>query len=156
MSNTTKTTRKTREESGSRKKAWTPVAKLATPEAPEGYKYRWVRHELMGEDQASNVYDRTRQGYEPVKPEELEGFLVDKMEGGKHDGVVRSGDLILMKVPVEIAESRNEYFENQARRMQAAVDQELDVNQNEEMPIHRTNKSSVTRGNPNSETSFED
>ena len=70
MTQATKTTRKTRE-SGTRKKTWSIAGKLDTPQAPDGTQYRWVRHELLGDDQNANVHGRSRQGYEIVKPEEL-------------------------------------------------------------------------------------
>lgn len=157
MVKTAKTTRTTRAASGQRKPvAWRPPAKLDTPEPPEGFKYRWVRHELKGEDQSSNVYTRARQGYKTVRPEELGDYPIDKMEGGKHDGVVRSGDLILMIVPEEVQESRNQYFDDQADRLQRAVDMELDREDNDAMPIERKVRSTVTRGNPNVDVDFED
>jgi hypothetical protein len=130
---------------------------LDVPEAPEGYKYRWLRHELVGEDHSRNVFERTRQGYELVHPDELDGFETDVMQDGKHAGVVRSGDLILAKVPIEIYEARTEFYDNQADRLQQAVDMELDRSNNPDMPIDRKgSKSSVTRGNPNAANEFED
>jgi len=149
------TARNTRE-SSTRKKTWRPAAKLETPTPPPGYKYRWVRHEIKGEDQTLNVYNRNREGYEPVRRDEIsqEAFL-DVMDEGRHEGVVRSGDLILMKVPVEIAQQRQDYYESQAKRMQQAVDQELDGQSSSDMPIHRENSSSVSKGG-SGPTRFED
>ena len=156
MSQTSNTTRSTRD-AGTRKKEWRPPGKLDVPEPPAGMKYRWVRHELMGEDQSANVYQWSRQGYEPVKANELGDFLTDKMEGGKHDGVIRSGDLILTKVPIEIAEQRIGYFEGQAKRLQQAVDMELSKEDSQAMPIERESSTSVTRGSSSrNEQEFED
>jgi len=149
-------TRKTREETGTRKTTWTPPAMLDVPEAPEGYKYRWIRYELLGEDHSRNVFERTRQGYELVRPDELNGFETDVMSEGKHEGVVRSGDLVLAKVPLEIANARTEYYDNQAKRLQQSVDMELGKEQNPLMPISSESTSSVTRGNPNAQVKFED
>ena len=47
-------------DSDSRKKVWTPPTALETPEPPEGFLYRWVNYELLGEDRAGNVYGRSR------------------------------------------------------------------------------------------------
>ncbi len=149
-----KTTRKSRA-SETRKTTWTPPNALDAPEAPDGYKYRWLRYELVGEDHSRNVYERTRQGYELVRPEELDGFEVDVMKEGKHEGVVRSGDLILAKVPNEIHEARTEFYENQTDRLQQAVDMELGRSDNPNMPISSDSSSTVTRGNPNA-AKFED
>ena len=149
------TTRKTRE-SETRKTTWSPPNALEVPNAPEGYKYRWLRYELVGEDHSRNVYERTRQGYELVHPDELNGFQVDVMGEGKHEGIVRSGDLILAKVPVDIHEARTKYCDDTTDRLQQAVDMELGKNSNSNMPISSESSSSITRGNPNASNKFDD
>lgn len=148
MTDTTRTTRETRA-SGTRKKVWTPPAKLSTPEAPEGYQYRWVRHSMAGlEDNSGNVQERLAQGYELVRSEEIaDSDIVQTMEDGKHAGTVRSGDLLLMKVPLEIVEQRNSHYQGKARVMQAAADRELDSNDSDLAPITKTRKTKVIRGN---------
>ena len=150
------TTRKTREETGTRKTTWTPPAMLDVPEAPEGYTYRWLRYELLGENHSRNIYERTRQGYRLVRPEELDGFMTDVMEEGKHEGIVRSGDLMLAIVADEIVAARTEFYDNQAKRLQQSVDMELGRDQNALMPISSESSSTVTRGNPNAHVKFED
>ena len=93
--------------STSRKKVWTAPSKLTVESPPEGVHYRWVRHELFNNSDDANVNGRVRQGYEPVTPAELgEDAYPDVLDTGKHAGTVRSGDLILMKVPQEIADQR--------------------------------------------------
>jgi hypothetical protein len=83
----------------------------------------------LGDDHAGNVHERTRQGYEPVRPEELGGdWQADVLDTGKHAGIVRSGDLILMKVDQEIADQRNEYFANKTKAAEGAVNSELQKN----------------------------
>jgi len=120
---------------------------LETPKAPEGVHYRWVRHELLGDDHAGNVHERTRQGYEPVRPEELGGdWQADVLDTGKHAGIVRSGDLILMKVDQEIADQRNEYFANKTKAAEGAVNSELQKNNSAVAPISQDEQSSVSVG----------
>jgi hypothetical protein len=120
---------------------------LETPKAPEGVHYRWVRHELLGDDHAGNVHERTRQGYEPVRPEELGGdWQADVLDTGKHAGIVRSGDLILMKVDQEIVDQRNEYFANKTKAQEGAVNSELQKNNSAVAPISQDEQSSVSVG----------
>jgi hypothetical protein len=120
---------------------------LETPKAPDGVHYRWVRHELLGDDHAGNVHERTRQGYEPVRPEELGGdWQADVLDTGKHAGIVRSGDLILMKVDQEIADQRNEYFANKTKAAEGAVNSELQKNNSAVAPISQDEQSSVSVG----------
>ena len=156
MTQATKTTRKTRS-SGTRKTAWTPPSKLDTPTPPDGVHYRWVRHELLNEDQSGNVHERARQGYEPVKPDELGGnWQSDVLDTGKHAGVVRSGDLILMKVDQQIADERNEYYDNKTKMQERAVNSELQSNNSAAAPISQDGSSSVTRGGGNKTAKFDD
>jgi len=126
--------RQTRE-SEARELKWVPPTALETPTPPEGFSYRWVRHELVGEDQSGNVYNRLRQHYEPVTADELAGFDVESMEDGKHAGVVRSGDLILMKAPTTITEQRKEHYAKQNKLMEQAIDQEMAARTPKSMPF---------------------
>ena len=146
--------RKTRE-SGARKKVWVPPSQLDTPPPQPGYEYRWVRLQVGDEADNTNVYSRTRQNYEFVTAEEFPDFEADVVRDGRHKGVIRSGDLILMKVPTEIAEQRREYYDNLSKRQMAAVNQELYQNDSKVMPIINESRSSVTQGT-NTKVEFED
>lgn len=138
----------TTRESQSRKKVWKPPAKLETPTPPEGYKYRLVRRTLRGVEEKENVLGRMAQHYEPVKPEELgsRGTDYQTLEDGKHAGVVTVGDLMLMKVPVEVAEQREEHYATINRRMQNAVDNDLMKENTKAMPITSNRKTTVELG----------
>lgn len=143
---TTDTTRVTREATA-RKKVWTPPDKLKTPQPPEGYKYRWVRHEVKGQDDRANIMDIERQGYELVRAEELPGVF-ETVEKGQYQGVVCQGDLMLAKIPAELAQQRDEYYSGRAERMQKAVDMEFDSSNPAPnlMPIEREHKTQVETG----------
>ena len=43
-----------------RRKPWTPPSKLEAPEAPAGYKHRWIRTSIRGEDDKLNVNARLK------------------------------------------------------------------------------------------------
>jgi len=137
-------------EETARVKKWVNPSHLDTPPAPPGYKYYWVRDQILSQPDDKNVLNRLRQGYEPVHPDELpDGYLFStdshrKLEGG----VVRSGDLILMKAPIEIVEQRTEYFREKTRRLEASVNAELQKHNSSRMPIINESKSTYTKGNP--------
>jgi hypothetical protein len=129
---------------------------LETPTAPDGVHYRWVRNELLGESHAGNVHERSRQGYEPVKPEELGvDWQSDVLDTGKHAGTVRSGDLILMKVDQDIADQRNEFFADKTKAAEGAVNSELQKNNSAVAPISQDEQSSVSVGG-GKQAKFED
>ena len=130
----------------SRRKPWAPPSVLDAPAAPEGYKHRWVRASIRGEEDKGNVFNRLRQGYEPVRAEDHPEYQAPTIEDGKHAGVIGNGGLILTRVPVETAHERTEFYGNRTREQMAAVDQDLMKEQHPSMPINQQRQSRVSFG----------
>ena len=131
-----------------RRKPWAPPSKLEAPEAPAGYKHRWIRTSIRGEDDKMNVTTKMREGWEPVRADEypeLEGKF-PTIEEGAHQGVIGVGGLMLARIPEETVEERTEYFREQTRTQMDAVDQNLMREQHPSMPIHTDRKSRVSFG----------
>jgi hypothetical protein len=83
----------------------------------------------------------------PVQPNELGGdYHADVLSAGKHEGTVRSGDLILMKNSKELVEQKEEFYREQTRKMDRAYSSEYMQNQNSSMPVRDESKTSVTTG----------
>ena len=133
-------------ESNSRRKPWTPPSVLDAPPAPEGYKHRWVRASIRGEEDKGNVFNRLRQGYEPVRADEHPGYQAPTIEDGKHAGVIGNGGLILTRVPIETAQERTAYYGGRTREQMEAVDQDLMKEQHPSMPINQQRQSRVSFG----------
>ena len=135
-----------------RKRPWKPPSMLDAPPAPEGYKHRWVRAEVMGFDDRKNVAARSREGFELVRGEEYPDFNIPTVENGKHAGVIGVGGLLLARVPNEIVEERNDYFRGMTRDQMTAVDNDLAREQHPAMPISQPDRrSSVSFGGPRNE-----
>jgi hypothetical protein len=49
---------------------WTPPSSLDAPPAPKGYRHRWIRVEILGNDDTKNVAARLREGWELVRADE--------------------------------------------------------------------------------------
>ena len=143
MNNKTRTSRssQTREKTA-RRQPWRPPSRLDAPEPPAGYQYRWIRAEVMGQEDKKNVAARMREGYEPVRLEELGDFDAPTIDDGAMKGVVSVGGLLLAKIPVEIAQERKAYFANQTADQQQAVDNNLMREQHPSMPIDNPNRQS--------------
>lgn len=133
-------------EKATRRKPWAPPSVLDAPPPPEGYKHRWVRASIRGEEDKGNVFNRMRQGYEPVRAEEHPEYQAPTIEDGKHAGVIGNGGLILTRVPVETALERTEYYGNRTREQMMAVDQDLMKEQHPSMPINQQRQSKVSFG----------
>ena len=144
-----RTSRETTTRERQERKVWRPGSALEAPEAPLGYKHRWIRESVMEFDDKTNVHKRRQEGYELVRAEEYPDFDAPTIEDGKHAGVIGVGGLMLAKVPEEIAESRQEYFESQTADQMTAVDNDLMKEQHPSMPISKDRQSRVTFGGPN-------
>lgn len=136
----------TTREADARRKPWAPPSVLDAPPAPEGFKHRWVRSAIRGEEDKGNVFNRLRQGYEPVRADEHPGYQAPTIEDGKHAGVIGNGGLILTRVPVETAQERTAYYGGRTREQMDAVDQDLMKEQHPSMPINQSRQSRVSFG----------
>ena len=134
------------------RKPWRPPSMLETPPAPEGYSYRWIRAEIVGQEDRKNVTARLREGFDLVRAEELDGFEIPTLDDGRHAGVVSVGGLLLAKIPDETRLERNAYFQGRAQTQQDAVDNDLMQESDPSSPILRPErKTSVTFGGGNRE-----
>lgn len=132
-----------------RAKQWVPPEMLESPPPEEGYVFRWVRVANRGVTDATNVSSKLREGWEPVKASDYPDIVLVDIENERFkDNIVRGG-LLLCKVPKEITDQRNAYYENQANSQMASVDNNLMRESDPRMPIFNDRKSKVTFGNGN-------
>jgi hypothetical protein len=143
------TTRKSRNsenrDTETRKQVWQPPSMLEVPQPPDGYRYRWLRAEMMGQEDRTNMSKKFREGYELVKPEEIDGsYQMPLMSEGNHKGYIGVGGLVLAKFPNELAEQRNAYYQQRTQDQQAAIDNDLMKESNPLMPISSPERRSKT------------
>jgi hypothetical protein len=120
---------------------------LETPPNPPGYVYRWIRAEVLNEDDKKNVMSRMREGFELVRSEEIGDFDLPSIQDGKHAGVVSVGGLLLAKIPEETRNERNAYYQGRTDSAQEAVDNDLMKESDARSPIMSPRRtSSVTFG----------
>ena len=127
-------------------KVWTPPSYLDTPNAPNGYRHRWVRVEILGFVDTKIIQGRVRSGYELVRADEYPEEDFPVVSDGKYAGVIGHGGLVLTRVPEEIAQQRTEYYARQAQEQQAAIDADLAKEQHKSMPINVDRNTRVTFG----------
>jgi hypothetical protein len=129
-----------------RPKVWTPPSSLDAPKAPDGFRHRWIRAETMGFDDTKNVQGRLRGGYELVRADEYPDQDYPVNKDGKYAGVIGVGGLVLARVPEEIAKSREEYFDQQTKDADQALQHDLNKEQHPSMPINQERQTRVTFG----------
>ena len=130
-----------------RPKVWVPPSSLDAPPAPDGFRYRWIRAEVQGFQDTTNITSRQREGYELVRAEEVENASdYPVLDEGRYKGVIGVGGLLLAKVPVEIAKQRQEYMTKRHEERSEAVSNDLMREQDSRMPINVDRQSRVTFG----------
>ena len=88
-----------------------------------------------------------REGYELVRAEEVENASdYPVLDEGKYKGVIGVGGLLLAKVPVEIAQQRQDYMSSKHKERNEAVANDLLKEQDSRMPINVDRQSRVTFG----------
>ena len=132
------------------RKPWSPPSTLDTPPAPEGYTYRWIRAEIVGQEDRKNITSRLSEGFDLVRSDELhtsDQDRFDTLQQGKHAGVVARGGLLLAKIPNETREERNSYYAQRAQTQQDAVDNDMMKESDPSSPMLNPQRSSkVTFG----------
>ena len=132
-------------EKTTRRKPWAPPSSLDAPPAPDGYKFRWIRAETLGQADNKNLNARLREGFELVRADSSEQYPT--IQEGKYQGVIGVGGLLLAKIPTEIVEERMAYFSQQTRDKEEAIANDLLKEQHPSMPISKPDRQSrVTFG----------
>ena len=129
-----------------RKKVWTPPSYLDTPNAPAGFRHRWVRVEILGYVDTKNIQGRLRSGYELVRADEYPEDDYAIIPDGKYKGIIGHGGLVLTRVPEEIARQRADYFKRLSSEQIEAVDERLRQEQHKSMPIEIDRQTRTTFG----------
>jgi hypothetical protein len=129
-----------------RPKVWTPPSSLDAPPAPDGYRQRWIRVESMGFDDTKNATGKLRSGWEFVRSDEYPDENYPTLKEGKYAGVIGVGGLVLARIPEELAQQREAYYQSRTKDREDAVNNDLLKEQHPGMPINQDRQSRVTFG----------
>ena len=125
-------------EKTTRRKPWAPPSSLEAPPAPDGFKHRWIRAEVMGLDDNKNLSSRLREGFELVRADS--GTQYPTIQEGKYNGVIGVGGLLLARIPVEIVQERMDYFAQQTQDKETAIQNDLLKEEHPSMPISKPDR----------------
>jgi len=118
-----------------RLKEYKPPSSLDAPQAPDGFRHRWIRAESMGFNDTKNIHGRLRSGYELVRADEYDTDEYPVVVDGKHAGVIGVGGLLLARIPEELAQQRMDYQKRQTDGQDEAVESDLLRDQDNRMPM---------------------
>jgi|TARA_X000001036_G_C20549166_1_gene753640 hypothetical protein len=127
-------------------KVWSPPSALDAPPAPDGYRHRWLRTELMGTEDTKNMSGKLRSGWELVRGDEYPDDLYPTVDSGKYQGVIGVGGLVLARISEELAQSREDYFRKMTQDRDEALDNDVLKDQHPGVPINQDRQSRVTFG----------
>ncbi len=125
-------------------RAYTPPQQLPDPIPQAGYSFRWVRTAMMGQSDARNVSMSRREGYEPVKVEDHREMELALDDSSKASGNVEIGGLMLCKIPTEILEGRQAYYERLNQQQINSVDNNFMRENDSRMPLFTEKRSEVS------------
>ena len=128
------------------KKVWTPPTSLDAPPAPKGYRHQWIRAEILGHQDTSNIARNLREGYELVRADEYPDQDFPQMVEGKYAGVIGVGGLLLARIPEEIAAQIEAYYNKKTQEKDEAINNDLMKERQAGMKFRNESASSVTFG----------
>lgn len=126
--------------------AWRAPETLPNPDERPGWKHRWVRISMMGQQDPSNISSKLREGYEPCKADEYPELMMHATTEGRFKGNIEIGGLLLCRIPVEFMEQRAQYYAQQNRAQVDSVDNNFMRENDPRMPLFAEKKSKVTFG----------
>lgn len=113
---------------------------------PEGFTYRWLRVRIRNEDDTRSIFRRQREGFEYVRADEAPGYVGPSHHEGAFAGVIGQTDLVLGRIPEEIADERRAYYHDQTAGQNESIELELKREQHKVAPIQRTLKQTQSGG----------
>lgn len=129
-----------------RSKTWTPPSLLPEPVPEPGYSYRYVRTSLLNTPDAMNVSSKLREGWEPVAVESQPQMQVNLDPRSATSGNIETGGLMLCKMPTEMVDQRNAYYEAQNKAQVESVDNHFMRQNDPRMPLFNERRSAVSFG----------
>ena len=122
---------------------YVPPSNLPDPTPEPGYTYRWIATHVLGQATPTNVSQKMREGWEPVKAEDHPELM---LAGSAGTGNVEIGGLMLCKQATERVQARAEYYATQAQNQMESVDNHFMRNNDSRMPLFSERKSTTSRG----------
>ena len=129
-----------------RPEAWRPPETLPKPDDRPGWRHRWVRVRINGQEDPSNISSKLREGYEPCKAEEYPEMMMHASTEGRFKGNIEVGGLLLCRTPVEFMEQRADYYAQQNKAQIESVDNNFLRESDPRMPLFSEKKSKVSFG----------
>jgi len=127
-----------------RKYQWKPAEALPMPKAPPGMHYRYIRKSIGAYQDVNNFGRAMREGWVPVPLADHPEMETSVDPSARSAGNIEIGALVLCKIPTEVIEARNKYFNDFSNRQMEAVDNNLMRENDPRMPLFNNRETKVT------------
>ena len=124
--------------------SWMPASVLPTPDPVDGWVFRWVRTSTLGHADNTNVSQKFREGWVPVKAEDHPEMEVMSDINSRFEGNIEIGGLLLCNAPEGKVQQREEYFQNMAESQMESVDNNFLKQNDPRMPVLKPERSTRT------------
>ncbi len=126
--------------------SWKPASALPQPNPRDGFAHRYIRISMLGQADNTNVSQKMREGWVPVKATEYPEIDFVPEVGGRYPDNIEYGGLLLCRIPKEQLDKRNEYYNEMAVNQMKAVDNSFLREEDPRMPLCKENSSRTTFG----------
>ena len=123
---------------------WVPPSVLPEPNPQEGYVFKWVRTSSLGHADNTNVSQKFRAGWTPVKTEDHPEMHVMSDIHSQFRGNIEIGGLLLCKMPAKEVEARRQYYARTAQQQMDSVDNSYLKENDPRMPMLAPDRKSRT------------
>ena len=124
--------------------SWMPASVLPTPDPEDGWVFRWIHTSTLGHADNTNVSQKFREGWIPVKSEDKPELNVMSDINSRFEGNIEIGGLLLCKAPEDKVQQREEYFQNMAESQMESVDNNFLKQNDPRMPVLKPERSTRT------------
>jgi hypothetical protein len=125
---------------------WVRPTSLAAPDPRPGFKQRWIRVAMYGQEDATNASRRLREGWKPRPAETLpSNFPLPTISHGQWAGCIGIEGMILCEMPETLVDRRNSYYEDKTARITNSIEHDLQQQSTAAMPIEQERSSKVVR-----------
>ena len=124
--------------------SWLPASILPNPDPVDGWVFRWIRTSTLGKADNTNVSQKFREGWVPVKAEDHPELEVMSDIDSRFSGNIEIGGLLLCKAPEDKVKQRDEYFEQMASSQMESVDNNFLKQNDPRMPVLQPERSTRT------------
>ena len=125
---------------------WVRPTSLAAPPPRPGFKQRWIRVAMYGQEDATNAARRLREGWKPRPSESLpSNFPLPTIAHGQWAGCIGIEGMILCEMPETLVDRRNEYYADKTKRITDSIEHDLQSQSTAAMPIEQERSSKLVR-----------